>query len=323
MLPFLPYDVLPSIIDQVEDNGDLAQCCLTSKALLTAARPRLYAIIHILTISYSSSFAAYLGHDFEDYGTNAETHLLLSTLRQHHHLCSLVRYINWKDELVMVEFDCEKPKAAFPCAPTKLLEDLLQFLTSAKHFRLTGIPGAFQTEMDEVVAAYQHSDGPQKHASFSLGGRLTVLRGMYAGFEESVSFRDFNSTRSLPSALEQSQESLRYLSTVLDDGLDLASFVHIEHLSLKLPSIPSTATTNLLRVLPQLPSLRALILVDWFGGRACVEALTNSVLPLTLLSRPTGLSVEYDCKNSLASFVPFLHALPAASSLKRINFVGI
>ncbi|GAA5895070.1 F-box protein [Sporobolomyces salmoneus] len=142
----LPYDVLKCIFDYVEDNRDLVQCCLTSKIFLRVAQPRLYDTIRIWIMAYDHISRGDRDDLPPEYGIAPNTNALLSVLRQHPHLVSLVRAINWGGSWVDVP-DPEQPLIpALPYEPTKLLDELVQLLTSARHFHFAYLPSQRRAE---------------------------------------------------------------------------------------------------------------------------------------------------------------------------------
>ncbi|GAA5908826.1 uncharacterized protein JCM6883_004181 [Sporobolomyces salmoneus] len=323
MAPYLPYDVLRSILDHVADERDLARFCLTSRALLSAARPRLYdtARIHFSESHVNQSRTLELA---------PKTSLLLSTLRQNPQLCSLVRNVDsgaaWGD----MEYpeDRQTPLGLFE--PTVLVEELFQLLIAAKNFDLAYTPSGTEASMDKTVASFQERNAGRMQPSFTFRSLLpvepgfAVLRGSYESFTQRIPSRDFDSTLSWISTLEQSRRSLRHLSIALADDLNLANFANLERLCLQLPSRLShlpRVPALLSRVLPPLSSLRVLTIDDYYDNRISLDLLATDTLAAALPPKLASLAIYYRCETSYAPFLPFLHALPATSSLKRMDAV--
>ncbi|GAA5895196.1 uncharacterized protein JCM6883_002352 [Sporobolomyces salmoneus] len=321
MISFLTYDELKCILDHVEDTSDLARCCLVSKALLTAARARLYASISVWIVGYLD----HRGSRPVRYGLEPNTALLLSKLRRNPNLVSLVRNVVFVTDH---EDDDGEPTPQFPCKPSVLIDGLLRFLTSAKHFRFNNPTPRVLAEMDQAAERHQISNGVRGNPSFSLGRAYpirdhgdSILRGAYEGFKQTVATSALGSNLPLASLLTRSQDTLRYLSVWLDDDLVLSSFKHFERLRLYSPSDTPKAVTNVFRVLSPLSVIRTLVLVEEITGEASVYLIATGKLATALPPHLVSLSVEYNYKDASPEFVRlFLRALPATSNLKRVNF---
>ncbi|GAA5908825.1 uncharacterized protein JCM6883_004180 [Sporobolomyces salmoneus] len=179
---YLPYDVLDSVLDQVSADRDLARCCLTSKALLSVAQPRLYDTVHV-------RFLVYKG-----YGPlgvlDPKTNILLSTLRQSHHLGFLVRTVKWEGLSVSLEHGYEAPPRLSPREVADLFNELLRLFPSVKRYWLIKIPQPYQANMDEVIQRFQGARNDNRIPSFNLSvdqhlrPSEAVPRAAYEGFEQ-------------------------------------------------------------------------------------------------------------------------------------------
>ncbi|GAA5895198.1 uncharacterized protein JCM6883_002353 [Sporobolomyces salmoneus] len=322
MVPFIPYDALECIFEHVEDDQDLAQSCLASKALLSVARPRLYETIRIEVVEYEMQETR--GHETIStmrYGLQSKTETLLSILRHKLHLRSLVRTVDLTYDPFLDDEEMP-PTSLLRPEPTELLDELLQLFTSAKHFHLD-LPECYQAELDEAVERHQLSGQNSEIPSFRLASfsesSAAVLRGKYRGFHRSW-IRDADEP-SLPSLLVRSQHSLRDLFAPLED-LDFRSFTRLERLHLWLPYGSTTAAENVLQVLFPLSSLRTLVLTDAVEGLATVHLLATGKLADALPSLLATLLIEYDYKETVPDApLSFRRALPATSKLKRVNFL--
>ncbi|GAA5895075.1 NAD(P)/FAD-dependent oxidoreductase [Sporobolomyces salmoneus] len=152
--PFIPYDALECIFEHVKNHQDLTRCCLTSKALLSVARVRLYETVRIQALEYHIEETR--GHERIEtmwYGLQPKTTTLLSILRQNSYLRSLVRDVDLTYEAFPGDEEMP-PTSLLDPKPTEFLHELLQLFTSAKHFHL-GLPRFYQAEMDETIERHQ------------------------------------------------------------------------------------------------------------------------------------------------------------------------
>ncbi|GAA5870638.1 hypothetical protein JCM16303_001541 [Sporobolomyces ruberrimus] len=274
MNPVLPYDVLQSTFDHVTDEEDLLRSCLASKSLLPIARRALYASIRF-------EFCKPRNPDERQFWRTrtASTKLSNSTIR--------IEEGYRHDQM-------GKPFAEALPGKIALLKELVESVPSLQVFVSDNLSDS--EHFDQYIAELQTKAGraplPIFRIVLSTDWREDrTLKARYEGFKLASDRTALSSYEAGP-LLEASRSGLRSLEITISDSMDLSTFTRLEYLSVRIPDdCASEVTDNLLKVLPNLSSLRSFVLkgnivpgdiADLLGRGKLVQALPPSLHHLSL-----------------------------------------
>ncbi|GAA5830389.1 hypothetical protein JCM5353_002426 [Sporobolomyces roseus] len=329
MIPSLPTELLRSILEQVEGEQDLANCCSTSKSFLHIARPLLYSTIRFYIRDWEE--------DSDDPDTecrlldllNESTWYLIESLEASSHLQVLVRRI------VFTSDDSDGHVPSIPVEDSWVLSDVqyFSFIFRLSSLKEIVVEDPFRVDkVDELLANYQAIQLSSSRDRLIFPLHLIRERQLHENTDPSQLHAAYTSLEFCGSAAFWTQRAFNLLATSLytlqilsipfDETALLPDYHHLRHLELTflLPAssyadLPYTVQ-ELYASLPNLPVLETLLLSDPLLpdlDDPFPTGLLSQSLPPTLLS----LSLE-------GHFIPddpskFVKALPQSSKLTRLN----
>jgi len=318
MIPYLPTELLRTILSNVSTRSDLARCCSTSKTFLYISQPLLYYEVEFKISVDSAEY--YPGIFVTHLHYSKRSYTMLETLKRYPRLQSLVRTIKLRvvDGRHMDSNECQDRRINLE----ELIEEMIA--TFPKTQLLTLCLSDYD-DLDEAVYKSQvrQVNGPQSSVpAFSiviLGGlgHRASLRGAYERFQW-LPISVVGEHVEMDVLLKSSQDTLRNLAIPLTGSTSLSFFSRLERLSLRLSvQTPSNTIHNISGALVGLTSLRVLKLHGSARQEDLEVLLHSAIFALALPSSFTHLYISFAFTS--ADVLAFLRVLPRTSNLKSFN----
>ena len=339
MIPFLPPGIIKAIIEQLIERRqyffhscdeistqEVARCCLTSQAFLSAAQPLLYKIIKVeLLIATKGDPPQF------QFAVQGRERRLLRTLDENEHLQNWVEqvHIEGKEGGVWSVTHDEDDSYA-------LIHPLVVHSPRLRAVEVRGV--AHYPEIDnDLCWAQAHRQNSKQLNKAATSFRLVAVEPAYEWNSHvfTTSYEGYKYAFSWPykawmwdRMLAASHDTIHRLSITLDPATTLSNFHHLEHLYLRLSEYqrdlgfpePTNVDRDLLRILPTLSNLRFLVLSPYISESELSSLLRNDDFAHSLPSTINHLSLELG--PSSVDVLAFIKNLPKTSGLTRFNYSG-
>ena len=330
MVPFLPSELLRSILSSLSIPSDLARCCLTSKTFLSIAQPLLFVkikfvIFECLPDNDDSGVRYHLDESYDQ---------LRATLNRNLHLRMFVKEVTITGA-VTAQTLMEKLAGAdfkyWQSSPEDLLQELDEILDRVEVVTIKSPFTVFaRGSMDRVIHRLQNNarinpgrrTKVPKYSLDFIGStwKEQTMLGAYTGLC-CMADRTASNGIDIQCSFRASATTLRTLRTCLDDSTTLLLFRRLQQLSLKISvRRPSCIVQNLTNALTGTSSLRILAIHGLALKTDLTALLHPGVLARILPKSLVVLSLHFRPTSTEALI--FLQDLPMTSSLKRFNCFG-